>query len=299
MGFVALNRRTFMTAAVALPIVGAASPAAASHRILPEVIDLPPGWRPEGIAIGRGRSFFVGSLRHGGIYRGDLFTGRGGVFVPGRDGGVAVGLEIDPFGRIWACGGATGGASVYDGRSGALLASYAFGGVFVNDAVATRHGVYFTDSRAPFLYRVRGSTVDTIELGPGLGDEGAFNNGIEVLPDGRLLIVQAQADRIFAFDPRDGSSVQLDLGGASVLRGDGMVRRGDALYVCRNFFNTINRFELAGGGNSATLIREITDERFQIPATIDLFGPYVYAVNARFDITPEPDTPYAVIRADA
>ena len=34
----------------------------------PKVIDLPNGFQPEGISIGRGTSFYVGSLVNGAIY---------------------------------------------------------------------------------------------------------------------------------------------------------------------------------------------------------------------------------------
>ena len=59
----------------------------------PSHIDLPDGFRPEGIAI-KGKSFFVGSLGTGAIYRGDLRTGIGEVIYPG-DTGPSVGLAVD------------------------------------------------------------------------------------------------------------------------------------------------------------------------------------------------------------
>ena len=47
----------------------------------PAVIQLPIGFQPEGIEIGRGTTFYVGSVATGAIFRGDLRTGAGGVFV--------------------------------------------------------------------------------------------------------------------------------------------------------------------------------------------------------------------------
>ena len=41
----------------------AAGSAAEQGRFFPSVIPLPNGWQPEGIATGRGTSFYVGSLR--------------------------------------------------------------------------------------------------------------------------------------------------------------------------------------------------------------------------------------------
>ena len=44
----------------------------------PEVIPLPNGFQPEGIAINSSGTFYVGSIPTGAIYRGDLATGAGG-----------------------------------------------------------------------------------------------------------------------------------------------------------------------------------------------------------------------------
>lgn len=46
------------------------------------MISLPDGFRPEGIATGRGTSGCVGSQADGALHRGDLLTGRVAVFVP-------------------------------------------------------------------------------------------------------------------------------------------------------------------------------------------------------------------------
>jgi hypothetical protein len=258
---------------------------------------LPNGWNPEGIAIS-GTDAYVGSLATGGIYQASLITGRGSVLVGQGPGSVAVGLEFDQFGRLWVATGR--GAAVYS-RSGELLSTYEFGATFANDAIAAHNGVYFTDSYQPKLYFVpfgHGGP-KTFDLPGVLGEADAFNNGIEVLPDGRLLIVQMLADRLLTFDPRTSAVSQVNLGGASVLQGDGMVRRGRTLYIVRNFFNTIAKFRLSADGSSASLTSEITDSRFAIPATMDLFGNSIYAVNARFDVDPTPDTTYNIIRVPA
>jgi hypothetical protein len=47
---------------------------------------------------------------------------------------------------------------------------------------------------------------------------------------------------------------------------------------------------------SATVARTITDPALDVPATAALFGPFVYAVNARFSTPPTPDTTYDVIQ---
>jgi hypothetical protein len=44
------------------------------------------------------------------------------------------------------------------------------------------------------------------------------------------------------------------------------------------------------------VVRTITDPNFDTPTTIALFGPFIYAVNARLTSPATPDTPYTVVR---
>ena len=90
------RRRTTVVAAVALALgtlVAGAAPSpgvvekSRSGHTFPDVIHLPDGFQPEGIARGGGTSFYVGSLVDGRIYRGNLRTGTG-------DNG------IDPVGSV-------------------------------------------------------------------------------------------------------------------------------------------------------------------------------------------------------
>src|ERR671913_1899193 len=168
----------------------AAAPAAAApgSEPFPEVIALPDGWQPEGIATGRGTSFYVGSLRDGAIYRGSVLTGEGSVLVPGQTGQVAVGIEVDKRNLLWVAGGPTGAARVYDAGSGQLIASYQFatGATFINDVVVTKDAAYFTDSVNPVLYVVpisrngRPGPARTLPLTGELEYTPGFNvNGIE------------------------------------------------------------------------------------------------------------------------
>ncbi len=61
----------------------------------PDRIDLPDGFRPEGIAIAHGRTAYVGSsLADGDIYAADLRTGEGSVISEGP-GTSSVGLKLD------------------------------------------------------------------------------------------------------------------------------------------------------------------------------------------------------------
>jgi hypothetical protein len=40
-------------------------------------------------------------------------------------------------------------------------------------------------------------------------------------------------------------------------------------------------------------------KRLRVPSTGDLFGRWLYVVNARFDVNPTPDTDYNVVRVTA
>ena len=72
----------------------------------PAVLQLPDGFRPEGIAI-EGRAAYFGSLADGDIYAVNLRNGRGTVISQGP-GTSSVGLKIDHRGRLFVAGGPAG-----------------------------------------------------------------------------------------------------------------------------------------------------------------------------------------------
>jgi hypothetical protein len=304
-------RRLLTTVALALftisaGVVGIGSPVAATGGRFPADIPLPNGWRPEGLTIGRGTSFYVGSLVDGAVFRGDLATGRGGVFIPGTPGTAKTGLQVDRHNRLWAAGAGGGDATVYDAASGALLAHYTLTGAtptFVNDLAITPRAGYLTDSQQPFLYVVplaRGgglpAAARSLALSGPAAEPGGFNNGIVATSTGQLVIVQSRLGRLVLVDPRTGASQLVDLGGYSVLNGDGLALRGQTLYVIRNRDNLVAVLHLNRSFTAGTLVRELTSPLLRVPTTGDLFGPFLYVVNARFDVTPTPDTDYDVVR---
>ena len=91
----------------------------------------------------------------------------------------------------------------------------------------------------------------------------------------------------------------VDLGGASLTNGDGLLLRGNTLYVVRNRLNEIAVLRLDRSYRSATLTGTITDPNFAVPTTVAALGPFLYAVNARFGTPPTPDTTYTVVRVFA
>lgn len=297
-----MRRSTLLAVAVGAALL-AAGPLGAGSAF-PERIQLPNGFAPEGIAIGPGGTFYVGSIPTGAIYRGDLRTGNGSVLVEPVEGRAAIGLAVDRRGRLFVSGGPTGGAFVYDGETGDLLASYALAGgspTFVNDVVVTRTGAFFTDSFRPFLYRVPiapdgtlGSSAETIPLSGDIVFGPNFNsNGIDATPDGKtLVLVQSNVGRLFTVDPASGVTHAIDLRGEDVMTGDGILLDGKTLYVVRNVQNRVAVVELASDLRSGTLVRHLTSDGFSVPTTIAELGDRLYAVNARFGTPVTPDTEY-------
>ena len=90
----------------------------------PDRIELPDSFSPEGIATGRGTTFYAGSLAGAGIVRGDYRTGETEPLV--TEGGPFVGMKVDAQNHLWVAGGFAGSGHVFDADTGAKLATFAF-----------------------------------------------------------------------------------------------------------------------------------------------------------------------------
>jgi sugar lactone lactonase YvrE len=299
-----MRRITLLAAWVAVAASVLAAPLGAGGA-LPERIALPDGFRPEGIAISRDGTFYVGSIPTGAIYRGSLITGEGETINQGAPTGRAsIGIELHG-GRLYVAGGPTGSGFVYSARSGRLLKTYRFTTettTFVNDVVVARGAAYFTDSRRPFLYRVplgrhgkghhgHGHPREATAI-PLSGDivygEGNNANGIDKTRDGRtLIIVQTNVGKLFTVDRRSGRTREILLD-EPVVNGDGILLDGRTLYVVQNRDNKVAVVRLSSGLRSGDVLMHLTDPDFDVPTTIDDFGSRLYAVNARFRPTPPP-----------
>jgi sugar lactone lactonase YvrE len=287
-------------------------PATAAAGTFPDTIRLPDGWRPEGIAAGRGTSLYVGSIPTGAVWKGDARTDKGAVLVPGRDGRAAIGIKVDRRNRIFVAGGPTGMAFVYDAKTGEDLASYRLTpegtpATFVNDVVVTRKGAFFTDSLNQQLYVVplgrhgrlpRQGAVRTLPLTGDLQYVDGFNlNGIAATRDGRaLLAVQSNLGLLFKINPRTGVTRQVDLGGASLTNGDGLLLAGRVLFVVRNQLNQIAVVKLSRSLHRGRVVATLTDPDFDVPTTIAFQAGRLYAVNARFGTTDPQPARYDIVR---
>jgi len=305
-----------LPAEVVLPAASAAhEPQARGTH--PERIHLPDGWQPEGITTDQAR-LYAGSLVNGAIWKANPRTGAGRLLWPGVSGSMAVGVDYDRTRNlIWVAGGGTGEVRAHDARTGELMATYTFeGAVFINDLTATRRGVYATDSMRPVLLIVPLDPPD--ETLPAAGVEQTvpltgdyehvpdqFNlNGIVAAPGRTVLAVQSINGNLYSIDRATGDATLVAVEGADLTSGDGLERRGEVLYVVRNFLNRIVALGQTGTAEDGspteyTRIRSITSDSFRVPTTVAAARGRLYAVNARFNIEePRPDTRYWITQVD-
>lgn len=297
---------------------------ASSHSSYPTVVPLPTGFQPEGVTAGHGHNLYVGAFLSGAVYRADLRTGEGALLVPPAPGArMAVGLSFDRRSDLlFAAGGLMGAGYVYDAETGAIVQTYPFatpGAGFFNDVVVTRRAAYFTDSFNPVLYRVplgpAGELPDPAQVEQ-LALSGDFQNvsecplpflapinanGIDATPNGTyLVLVNLCLGTLYRVDSQTGVAKLIDLGGAAVPFGDGILLDGYDLYVVQNVLNQIAVIRLNQQLDAGVLTRVITDPNFRVPSTIAEFGDALYAVNARFDVAPPlepwPDVEFEVVR---
>jgi streptogramin lyase len=298
-------KRILTVLAAVLAAVSAIAAVAVADRG-PDRIALPDGFRPEGIAAGEGTSVYVGSIPTGRVLEIDTRTGTSREAVPARAEHAAIGLKYDRgANRLFVSGGPTGKAFVYDANGGAELAAFQLTApgepTFINDVVLTSEAAYFTDSRQPVIYAVSRdlSGVTPIALTGFPMTPGENNlNGIEAAPNGRVLLaIQSSEGVLWRIDPATGSHAPVDLGGAELTNGDGLLLIGKrTLLVVQNRSNQIAVVRLEPDYRSGSVVRTITHPDFDVPTTVARKRGSLYLPNARFTTPPMPDTDYWVTR---
>jgi sugar lactone lactonase YvrE len=276
--------------ATLIVVTGTSQPTAAAPAT--EVIVLPGATSTEGIAVGRGSTFYASDLFAGDIFRGNLQRGTVERFIDAPDGRNAVGLKVDVrTGLLFVAGGATGQGYVYDADTGVEIATYQFGAAgtsFINDVAVTRDGAWFTDSLQPNLYHVPvGPTGDPgafsvlAVTGPAADTSGDFNlNGITSTPNGRTLIVgHSTTNALYTVDPSTGASALL----VSIIGPDGILFEAGRLWVAQAFLNQVARLRVSPDLSGAVVEAVITSDLFQIPTTVARHGSQIAVVNAKFD----------------
>jgi hypothetical protein len=272
---------------------------------LPARINLPDGFQPEGIDS-FGPRLFTGSLANGAIWTASARTGNGRFLVTGVKGQVAVGLHVDGRGRLWVAGGPNQTIRVYRLRSGNLLRTYTFPTTgFVNDLVITRRAVYATDSFNQQLAVVPlgrngrllpASAATTMPLTGAIQFTTGFNaNGI-VAHGGFLILDQTNTGLLFRVNPHTGFTRMIRTGGRTFVNADGLKLRGRTLYVVVNQSNLVAVLRLGPRLLHGRFIGNITSPLLDVPTGVTATLGKLWAVNARFDVTPTSSTPYWITR---
>jgi sugar lactone lactonase YvrE len=307
---------------VAAVVVAASVLPASAHQghdrrsALPDRIELPNGWLPEGITTD-GKNLYSGSRADGAILKIGIRSGRT-VRFDGAPGRVAVGIDYDRRRDVlWVAGGAGKEVRAQDADTGRTLATYSFpssGARFVNDLTVTKRGVYATDSLSkellvvPFAHgrkkalpaagraRVLPLTGD-LELATGNNLNGIIGLGK------KLVAVQGNTGLLFRIDPRSGRTRQIDTGATTFVNGDGLERGRGVLYVVQNRANKIAVVDLGKRLRTGRLVDTIEAADFaaavDVPTTVALVRGSLFAVNARFGIASPATAAYWITRADA
>jgi hypothetical protein len=269
-------------------------PASASPR--PSSIPIPVDFQPEGIAVGEGNTFYVGSLNDGDIYRGDLRSGEGALFADVEDR-VAVGMRVDKA-RDWlvVAGGPTSHAYVYDTDDGTTVADLVLGPpgtAFSNDVAITRNALYFTETFAPTIYKVPiradgtfGATQPITVTGPAAATGDFGLNGIDSTNRGWLIVNHTALGILALIDPATGVSREIALSGPALVAGtlDGLQLEGRTAWVVQNFANSVARVRLSPDLTSGRVVDVITSDLFRVPTTVARHGSTLVLVNGRFDL---------------
>jgi Cu-Zn family superoxide dismutase len=254
---------------------------------------------PEGIALdksGPGKSFFVSSTTDGTIFKGNV---KGTTLAPFAAGGAdgrtsATGLTVNR-GRLFVSGAGTGKAFVLSTADGSTLkvldTKPGSTPTFINDVTVGGGYAYFTDSQRPIIWRAStsGDTVGDIEPWLDLNGtpfvyQSGFNaNGIVNFDGGRLLVVvQSNTGKLFRIATQTKDVREIDLGGKTLVNGDGLVAHGSRLYVVQNT-NQISTVKLRRDRRQGQVTKVLKSDLFAFPTTAARNGSRLLVVNAQFD----------------
>ncbi|MEX2502667.1 MAG: SMP-30/gluconolactonase/LRE family protein [Trueperaceae bacterium] len=277
----------------------------------PEAYDLPgESVFPEGIAVDEDAgAFYVGASAGGAIFRADIASGEVTTISDG-DLPMALGMTVDPYGRLWVAGGASGRVAAYDVADGSLIGTWPVpenGDKFVNDLTFLDDAVYLTDSFQPVLYRIDAGPDEIGEpqvhlefAGSPLQYVEGFNaNGIVPTPDGEaLIVVQSATGQLYRIGLDEQSVSVVSSNQVPVFAGDGLVLIDHVLWVVQNEFEQIvplrltpEGFEARGDGPP------LRSDAFAFPTTAAAYDGSLFVVNSQFDRQGgEPELPFRVVR---
>ena len=278
-------------------------------------VALPTGFRPEGIAAGRGKTFYVGSVADGRIWKGSVKSDRGRLLVAPVAGRSLRGLLLDKrSGWLWAVGTDAGAGLVLavSARTGAVKATIRVPDAgFLNDLTLSKRSLWVTDSRVDRLLKInldrRGKPVGGYSTLPLTGvwptPAGTRANGIVALKGGTLLLDNSAGGGLYSVNPKTGVVTAIPVTGTpAITGGDGLVLRGRTLFVVRGSGpNSVTQVKLSSTRKGlrakvvgtkvfrAKVVRTLTDSTLDVPSTAALIRGRLWVVNARFGVA-NPDT---------
>jgi hypothetical protein len=270
-------------------------------------VDLPNGFRPEGIASGPGTTYYAGSMADGRIVTGDLRRRTSRVLLAGETGRRIRGMQRDRrSGLLWATGNVGEVSHVWavSTRTGAVVRDYTVSDAeFLNDLVITRRAVWVTDSRVDRLTRIAltrwgapTSAAPTFLALTGewpAGGEATRANGIRRLSRNHLVLDHSTAGGLWDVDTRSGAVRRIPVTGVTLTGGDGLERRGRTLWVVRGTTDrnsvTQLRLQRRQGAWTARFRAQLTDRTLDVPSTATYAGGRLWEVNARFGVA-SPET---------
>ena len=133
---------------------------------------------------------------------------------------------------------------------------------------------------------------------PGFNANGIVANG----NGSKLIIGNTDGATLYSVDAATGVATTIIVGGP-VPDNDGLVLRGNKLYVVQNFSNKISVIKLNSSWDSGVVTDIITSTNYIEPTTAAIKGNTIYAVNFKFFIALPPifggdyisTTPYEVV----
>lgn len=296
--------------------IGSSLPAALAETYPKEIVVNHPGLAPEAIVYDAGRGeLLIGGMRDPGVYR---VAADGTLTALVKDPALTnvIGFEVDAArNRLLVCNADLGALS--GARGQAILGVYAldtgeplkmidltralpFGAenFFPNDvAIAPDGTAYITDSAARLIYAVSPDyAVSVIAPTRFLNYPVFFLNGIEVLPDGNLLVAemrQGQLLRVMTDGSEKAHRVQLS---ESLVGVDGIVWHGpNTLVTVSNETNRVSILESTDDWRSASVRNQVTLEA--MASTAAMVDDRVYVLHPHFDAQNTPEK-YEIERLD-
>ena len=256
----------------------------------------------EGIGVDeRSGVFYVSATNQSGaLYRGS--TGRGDqvleLWQPPRAGDNGRGIDVDDAGRVYVAGGPAAEVRVFS-REGKLLAELptAATGSFLNDIwIGPDGAAYVSDSSLPVIWRVshdgKGWRIERwLEVSPEIAYTPSLTDfdlgGIVSTADQRyLLVAQGTTGQLWRIDLRTRAIAEVDLGGVRLTNADGIVLRGNTLWVVQNFTRQITKLKLRHHYAFAHVEEVLPTPADRTFTTAKRVGNRLLAVDSKFGFPP-------------